>query len=94
MLGAGADPSTIRNAVNPLRVINRQAMLLDEVALDPRHGVRLPAVRGRRDRVASPAEAADLIAAVDELDRPLWAAAFYTGLRRGELRGLVGTTST
>jgi integrase len=43
---------------------------------------------GRRDRYASPEEAAVLIATVPERDRPLWATAMYAGLRRGELRAL------
>jgi integrase len=48
----------------------------------------LPAVRGRRDRIASPAEAAALIAAVPDDDRAVWATAFYAGLRLGELWAL------
>jgi integrase len=48
----------------------------------------LPAVRGRRDRIASPVEAAQLLAALPEADRPLWAMAMYAGLRRGELFAL------
>ena len=48
----------------------------------------LPAVRGRRDRIASPNEAAALIAAVREEDRAVWATAFYAGLRLGELLAL------
>jgi integrase len=50
--------------------------------------LRLPAVRGRRDRIASPVEAAALIAALPEQDRALWATAMYAGLRHGELRAL------
>ncbi len=49
-------------------------------------GLRRP--DGKRDRIASPAEAAVLIAAVDVDERALWATAFYAGLRRGELRAL------
>src|SRR5262249_54323262 len=44
--------------------------------------------RGRRDRIASPTEAADLIGALAERDRALWATAMYAGLRRGELMAL------
>jgi integrase len=43
---------------------------------------------GKRDRIASPEEAAALIAALLEGDRALWVTAFYAGLRLGELRGL------
>ena len=88
MLATGAKPSTIRNTANALRAVYRHAMRLDEVVISPCDGVQLPAVRGRRDRIAGPSEAATLLSALDERDRALWAAAFYTGLRRGELRGL------
>ena len=53
-----------------------------------RAGLELPAVRGRRDRIASPAEAAALLDALPERDRALWATALYAGLRRGELQAL------
>jgi integrase len=54
----------------------------------PCTGLELPAVRGKRDRIASPEEAAQLLAALPEDDRPLWATALYAGLRRGELMEL------
>jgi integrase len=88
LLAAGRDPSTIRNAIMPLRVIYRRALARGEVALNPTAGLELPAVRGRRDRIADPAEAAQLLAALSEDDRPLWATALYAGLRRGELMSL------
>jgi integrase len=88
MLAEGADPSTIRNALMPLRVIFRRAVGRGEVAVNPCTGLDLPAVRGRRDRIASPQEAAELIAALPEEDRALWASATYAGLRRGELMEL------
>jgi integrase len=48
----------------------------------------MPAVRGGRDRIADPTEAAALIDALPLEDRALWATAFYAGLRRGELQAL------
>ncbi len=48
----------------------------------------LPAVRGRRERVARPEEARTLIAALSEGDRALCATPLYAGLRRGELQAL------
>jgi integrase len=72
----------------PLRVIYRRALARGEVAVNPCTGLELPAVRGRRDRIASPAEAAALIEALPESDRALWATALYAGLRRGELLAL------
>jgi|SRR5947209_6932059 len=88
MLGAGASASTIKNALDPLRVIYRRALNRDEVTIDPTHGLEVPADRGRRERFAENAETAKLLAALPEGDRALWATAFYTGLRRGELREL------
>ncbi len=88
MLAAGMNPSTIRNALMPLRVIYRRALEDGEIAVNPCSGVRLPAVRGRRERIASPSEAARLLAALPESDGPLWATAVYAGLRAGELRAL------
>jgi hypothetical protein len=81
------DPSTIRNVLMPVRTIYRRALKRGEVALNPTLGLDLPALEGKRDRVASPEEAARLLAALPEADRPLWATVFYGGLRMGELRG-------
>jgi integrase len=51
-------------------------------------GLELPAVRGRRDRIASPSETAALIAALPESDQGPLATAMYAGLRPGELVAL------
>lgn len=88
LLADGKDPSTIRNAIMPLRVIFRRAVSRGEVSVNPCTGLELPAVRGRRDRIASPEEAADLLTTLAEDDRPIWATALYGGLRRGELMEL------
>jgi integrase len=87
MLAEGASPSLIRNTLLPLRVIYRRAIEDEAVKTSPVAGIRLPAVRGRRERIASPSEAAALLSALDR-DRALWATAFYAGLRRGELLAL------
>jgi integrase len=89
MVAAGADPSTIRNALKPLRVIYRLAIDDGDLTVNPCERLRLPAVRGRRERIASPAEAVALLDALRPEDRALWGCAFYAGLRRGELRGLL-----
>jgi integrase len=88
LLAEGRDPSTIRNALMPLRVIYRRAVEDGDVAVNPCTNLRLPAVRGRRERIASPEEAQRLLAALPDRDRPVWAAALYAGLRRGELMAL------
>jgi integrase len=88
LLESGADPSSIRNALKPLQVIYRRAIEDGDLAVNPCERLRLPAARGRRERVASPTEAAALITALRPDDRALWGCAFYAGLRRGELRSL------
>jgi len=88
LLASGADPSTIRNALKPLQVIYRRAIEDGDLALNPCERLRLPAARGRRERIASPTEAAALISALRSEDRALWGCAFYAALRRGELRAL------
>ncbi len=88
LLAKGLDASTIRNALIPLRVIYRRAVARGELVVNPTTGVELPAVRGRRERIATPEEAAALLAALPEADRPVWATALYAGLRRGELMAL------
>ena len=88
IVDSGAQPSTVRNAFLPLRVILRLAIEDGDATVNPCTGLRLPAVRGRRDRFAEPSEAAALVAATPRRDRAIWATAFYAGLRRGELRAL------
>ena len=88
LVAEGLDPSTIRNILMPLRVIYRRALQRGDVSVNPVTGIMLPAVRGRRERIATASEAAALIDAVPEHDRALWAIAFYAGLRRGELMAL------
>ena len=84
----GLDPSTVRNTLMPLRAIFRRAVARGEVAVNPTSGLELPAMEGTRDRIASPAEAAELLAALPACDRALWATAMYAGLRRSELFAL------
>jgi integrase len=89
LLAEGVDASTIRNTFLPLRAVYRRALSRGDVTVNPTAGLILPAVRGRRDRIASAAEAAALIAALSgEHDRAVWATAFYAGLRLGELQAL------
>lgn len=88
LLAEGLSPSHIGGILLPLRAIVRRAMARDELAFNPCAGLHLPAVRGRRNRYASPEEAELLIAVVPERDRATWATAMYAGLRLGELRAL------
>ena len=88
LVAQGLDASTVRNTLLPLRVIYRRAISRGEVALDPTRHLELPAVRGRRERTASPEEAGSLVAAAPVGDRAIWATALYGGVRRGELLAL------
>lgn len=88
MLAEGLSPSTIRNTVNPLQALFRHAVRRELVAVNPTREVDLPAARGKRERIATAVEAARLIDALPDTDRPIWATAFYAGLRRGELQAL------
>ena len=72
----------------PLRAMYRRAVSRGELDVNPTTGLELPAIRGGRDRIASPNEAAGLLDALPERDRALWATALYAGLRRGELMAL------
>lgn len=88
LLSQGLDPSTVRNVLMPLRVIYRRAVRRGVVMFNPTQDLELPAVTGKRDRVASPAEAVALLAALLDADKPAWATAMYAGPRRGELWAL------
>lgn len=87
MLADDHSASTIRNTVMPLRTIFRRALVRGDISVNPTIGLELPAVRGTRDRIASPEEARKLLAALPQ-ERALWATAMYSGLRLGELLGL------
>jgi integrase len=88
LIAQGKNASTIGTTLNLLRNIYRRAVARNEVSVNPTSGLEMPAVRGGRDRIASPAEGARLLEALARADRALWAAAMYGGLRRGELMGL------
>jgi integrase len=84
--GLGASP--IRNAITALRVVLRWATARGDIPANPVNGLRLPASRGRRDRVADPREAERLLTALPAFERALYGVALYSGLRRGELAAL------
>jgi integrase len=88
LLAKGKAPSTVRNAVMPLRALYRRLISRSEVLVNPTIGLTLPAIRERRERIARPEEARKLLGALPAADRPPWATALYAGLRRGELRAL------
>jgi integrase len=88
MIGKGLSGSKVRNAIVALRVVYRWAVERELVASNPTLELRVPTGSNVRDRAATAAEAAELLAALPDDVRPVYATAFYAGLRRGELRGL------
>lgn len=88
MHAAGLSGSTIRNKLDPLRVVYRRALQDDEVVRNPTAQLRLPALKAKPRRIVNAGRAAELLDALPEPQRALWATAFYAGLRIGELRAL------
>lgn len=87
-LAEGDSPATVANALCVVQAFYRRAVKRGELAFNPASGVDIPAADSGKVRIAHRAEAAKLIAALPEPDRPLWATGFYAGLRRGELQAL------
>jgi integrase len=84
----GLSASTIKNALGPLRVVVRREIRRGAIDRNPFVGVTMPAVRGKRDRFATPDEASILLGVLDDPTRAFYAAAFYAGLRSGEISAL------
>lgn len=81
-------PSTVKNYVAALRALIAFGEVRGWVNVNPCSGLRLPAGETARDRIASPVEAAALIAAMRPKDRATLGLAVYGGLRLGELLAL------
>jgi integrase len=88
LVASGRAPSSVRNAVLPLRAVYRRALASGLVVVNPTLELSLPAVRATGERIARPDEAEALIRALRPGDSALWATAIYAGLRRGELQAL------
>jgi|tagenome__1003787_1003787.scaffolds.fasta_scaffold20975094_3 integrase len=89
MTRAGASGSRVRSVVNALRSLYRWAQDRELVGHDPAANVRLPAMEAKpRDRVATPAEFATLLAAIKAEDAIAWALAGYATARKQEIRVL------
>jgi integrase len=84
----GLAPSTVRNVANALRSLYAWALPRGMATVNPTAGLRLPTGGKARDRIATPAEARALIAALDPRDQAALGLAVYAGLRRGELLAL------
>jgi len=87
LLGEGHSASVIRNTFVPLQAVLRRARRRGAIAVNPALDLELPTAEAR-ERAATPQEAATLLVALANVERAIWATAFYAGLRRGELRAL------
>jgi integrase len=77
------------NAINPFQAFFQREIREERLTDNPTKGIDLPIGTSKRPRrIVSPAEAVALLAALPVEDRPIWATAFYAGLRRGELQAL------
>jgi integrase len=84
MNGQGYAGQTTRNAIVALQAFYRWR----KPSIDPTINLDLPEPGARRERAASPAEAEALLDALDGDTHDIYAAAFYSGLRRGEIQAL------
>lgn len=91
LVGRGLGPSRVGGAVGSLRTVMRLAVRRNLIPRNPVTDIDVPTSTGRRERAASPSEAAELLAPLPDAIRAVYACAFYGGLRRGELRGLKWT---
>jgi integrase len=82
-------PGSASNVLNPLQAYYRRAVHREELSANPTEEVDLPPKGSKRPRrIVTPKGAVALLAVVPPEDRPIWATAFYAGLRRGELQAL------
>jgi integrase len=83
-------PGTVSNVLDPIRGFYRRAVDRGLIAVNPARAIDIPQPGSKRPkRIASGAEAAQLLDALPEPDRAMWATGFYAGLRRGELQALL-----
>jgi integrase len=88
LVGQGLSPSKVRNIVNPLRAIYREALDAEEVEVNPTAGLRLPRVPDPQRRTVGVTAMFTYLDALPEDLEALYATAFFAGLRRGEIRAL------
>jgi integrase len=85
----GLSPSRIRNIMNAVRVLYREAIEAEMVTANPITGLRLPAVEGQREDAGDWKTVRAYIEALPTLKlQALYATAALLGPRRGELRDL------
>jgi integrase len=89
LLAEGLAAGTVSNVLNPIQALYRRLIDRDLTAYNPATRIDLPTLGNvRPSRIVSGADAARMVAVLRDGGRPVWAAAFYAGLRRGELQAL------
>ena len=88
LVAEGHAASTVRNWLDPLRVVCRRAVKRGQIATNPTADLDMPSDRSAEPAIPSREDATRLVAALPEAERAFWATALYTGLRSGELRAL------
>jgi integrase len=88
LVGKGLSPSRVRNIINPVRAIYREALDAEDVQINPTVQLKLPAQREPQKRAAEPTDLAAFLGILPDDDKVIYATAAYAGLRRGELRAL------
>jgi site-specific recombinase XerC len=79
----GLAAATIEATIIPVRAVFRREMERDRLKVNPTAGLSVPHSRARRDRIATPDEAASLLGALSDEDRAIWASAMYAGSQGG-----------
>jgi integrase len=88
LLGSGLAPSSVSGKLSLLYAVCSRAVKRGALPANPVHGVELPAPRREEIRIVELPEVRQRLDLVHHRDRPVWATAFYTGLRCGELQAL------
>jgi integrase len=88
LVSEGRSPSKVRNIINPLRAIYRDAIEAELVQVNPTTGLRLEKPPEPTKRAAEPTDMLSFLGALPEEHEALYATAIFAGLRRGEMRGL------
>ncbi len=87
LIGSGLSGSKVRNVVACVQAVYRHRRR--QVLANPTTALDLPEASGRRERAATPVEAAALLEALPNgALRAVYTCAFLAGLRRGELMAL------
>ena len=84
----GSAGSTIRNKLDPLRVLYRRAIQDEQVTRSPIDQLAAPGIRTKPRASSRPNAPRELLALLPDSERALWTTLFYAGLRIGELRAL------